>query len=58
MDNDQQPAAEVAAEGNVMEKVLGTFDGIVVSTHCRANFGLRFTDGEAGSGCMSSALRK
>ena len=33
MENDQQPAAEsatdIAAEGNVMDKVLGTFDGIV-----------------------------
>ena len=29
MADDQQPAAEVAAGDNVMEKVLGTFDGIV-----------------------------
>lgn len=29
MEENQQPAAEIAGEGNVMEKVLGTFDGIV-----------------------------
>ena len=29
MADDQQPATEIAAGDNVMEKVLGTFDGIV-----------------------------
>ena len=29
MADDQQPAAEVAVGDNLMEKVLGTFDGIV-----------------------------